>query len=287
LSVELTGEDWAEKIACEICQVLGIPHVHYDLAVELQTGIVGTVCRNIARRQGNRDNNSLNLGLESIPSENAAELILGNVLLSKAIESYLENPANKFKASQHTVAAVAESLSSLKSPLDRYCEDLPVGVESAIEVFIGYVMLDALVANQDRHHENWGALKQEGQLSLAPTFDHGAALGRNERDSKRSRILDGQDSRLTIDSYAVKARSAFYGEQSSVKPLGTLEAFLRFAQLSPKAAKAWQGRLEGLTPEVLESIVDRIPAGRMSGVARRFTIELVKFNRSRIMGLRF
>jgi hypothetical protein len=66
-----------------------------------------------------------------------------------------------------------------------------------------------------------------------------------------------------------------------------LEAFLRFAQLSPKAAKAWQGRLEGLTPEVLESIVDRIPAERMSDMARRFTIELVKFNRSRIMGLRF
>jgi hypothetical protein len=47
------------------------------------------------------------------------------------------------------------------------------------------------------------------------------------------------------------------------------------------------GRLDGLTPEVLESIVDRIPAGRMSDMARRFTIELVKFNRSRIMGLRF
>jgi hypothetical protein len=27
-----TGEDWAEKIACELAELLGIPHVHYELA---------------------------------------------------------------------------------------------------------------------------------------------------------------------------------------------------------------------------------------------------------------
>ena len=27
-----TGEDWSEKIACELCKLLESPHVHYDLA---------------------------------------------------------------------------------------------------------------------------------------------------------------------------------------------------------------------------------------------------------------
>lgn len=287
LSVEVTGEDWAEKIVCEICQVLGIPHVHYDLAVELKTGIVGTVCRNIATRQGNGGINSLNVEVEFIASGNAAELILGNVLLSRAIESYPENPANKFKASQHTVAVVIETLDALKRPLDQYCQDLPPGVDTAIDVFIGYVMLDALIANQDRHHENWGALKQKGELSLSPTFDHGAALARNESDRKRSRILCGNDSRLTIEKYAEKARSAFYDDRTAIRPIDTLGTFRLFSERSGKAAKAWQQRLETLTPSVLESIVNRVPTHRMSDMARRFTIELVKFNQSRIMGLHF
>lgn len=29
-----TGEDWAEKVACQLCELLGLPHVHYELAEE-------------------------------------------------------------------------------------------------------------------------------------------------------------------------------------------------------------------------------------------------------------
>ncbi|MCQ5056911.1 hypothetical protein NE606_19990, partial [Agathobaculum butyriciproducens] len=29
-----TGEDWAEKLACELGRRLGLPHVEYDLAEE-------------------------------------------------------------------------------------------------------------------------------------------------------------------------------------------------------------------------------------------------------------
>jgi len=37
-----TGEDWAEKIACELCKELALPHVHYDLAVS--DDVPGVVC---------------------------------------------------------------------------------------------------------------------------------------------------------------------------------------------------------------------------------------------------
>src|SRR5262245_17836730 len=30
---ENTGEDWAEKIACELCTLLKLPHANYDLAI--------------------------------------------------------------------------------------------------------------------------------------------------------------------------------------------------------------------------------------------------------------
>ena len=28
-----TGEDWAEKVACELCEALGLPHAAYQLAI--------------------------------------------------------------------------------------------------------------------------------------------------------------------------------------------------------------------------------------------------------------
>ena len=43
-----TGEDWAEKIACELCGLLGLPHVHYDLAHDVRLDVPGVICANCA-----------------------------------------------------------------------------------------------------------------------------------------------------------------------------------------------------------------------------------------------
>ena len=37
-----TGEDWAEKITCQLCECLGLPHVHYEMA-ELDDGRPGVI----------------------------------------------------------------------------------------------------------------------------------------------------------------------------------------------------------------------------------------------------
>lgn len=52
----------------------------------------------------------------------------------------------------------------------------------------GYLVLDALVGNTDRHHQNWGVVVQGKRgadqvllvhsIQLAPTFDHASSLGR-------------------------------------------------------------------------------------------------------------
>ena len=41
-----TGEDWAEKIACELANMLEIPHIHYELAEEIDGAnrTPGVVC---------------------------------------------------------------------------------------------------------------------------------------------------------------------------------------------------------------------------------------------------
>lgn len=257
-----TGEDWAEKIVCEICQLLGIPHVHYELAVETNTGVPGVVCRNVASA--------------------TADLVLGNQLMLEHDPSYPSDEGRKYGVREHTVGAVADAIAKLQAPPPKFCQGVPDGVQSASEIFVAYVMLDTLVANQDRHHENWGALGTT-EPRLAPTFDHGAALARNEPDAKRHRRLYGPDPNYNMENFAAKARSSFYATAEAKRPLKTLDAFVLFAERDPVAADSWLARLKALPLREVESVIARIPEGRMTALSREFTLELLQANTRRLL----
>src|SRR5207244_10262791 len=105
------------------------------------------------------------------------------------------------------------------------------------DVFVGYVLIDAWIANQDRHHENWASLRCGDELRLAQTFDHGASLARNISDQERKERLMTSDLNRSISHFARRASSAFYRSATDTKPLGTVDAFVAFAQLAPTAGR--------------------------------------------------
>ena len=144
-------------------------------------------------------------------------------------------------------------------------------------------MLDALIANQDRHHQNWGALRSEQVTQLAPTFDHGASLARNEPDETRNKRLYGTDPRFGIKPFSEKARSSFY--DGGNKPLKTQAAFRAVAEYNPDAAALWLSRLSELTESDLQSIIDSVPKQRMTAIAREFTLRLLCINRNRLLSV--
>jgi hypothetical protein len=37
----------------------------------------------------------------------------------------------------------------------------PEGIQKAVDVFVGYLLLDAWIGNGDRHHENWGIVRMK------------------------------------------------------------------------------------------------------------------------------
>jgi hypothetical protein len=80
---------------------------------------------------------------------------MGNQLMLDRDPDYPANAGRRYRVSEHTVAAVARTLQTLSLPGSPWCDALPEGVTTAVDVFAGYVMLDAWIANQDRHHENW------------------------------------------------------------------------------------------------------------------------------------
>ena len=179
--------------------------------------------------------------------------------------------------------AVANMVIGLAPPAASWMAGVPVGITSALDVFVGYVMLDAWIANQDRHHENWGALIDQNEMRLAPTFDHGAALARNLLDQEREMRLTTKDRNQAVDAFTERGRSAFYGFITDKKALGLVEAFRAFAERAQTAGHAWLARLSAVELEAMQAILDRVPAARMSDTTKQFTLELLVTNQRRLL----
>ncbi len=267
------GEDWAEVVASHLCDLVGIPHVQYELAECVAEGRLlwpGVLCENMVRA----------------PSW----LVLGNQLLLALDARYPEK--QQFKVRQHSVDSVANAVSAIQAPQPVWATHLPANVRTAADVFVGYLMLDAWVANQDRHHENWGAivtLMEDGhelELSLAPTFDHAAGMARNLSDLDRQKRLSTQNEAHGIQAFARRARSRLYRSEADERPLTTLDAFTAFAQRAPVAADAWLDRLSAVSDPQVSAILERVPPTRMLPVTREFTLALLAENRRRLLETR-
>jgi len=257
-----TGENWAEKVCCELARHLDLPHAEYELAV--WDGRQGVASPTIVPQQG--------------------RLILGNELLAKVFAQELYDPDARYRDSQHTLRRVVAVLRTpgIGTPL---AWAAPAEVTQAVGVFAGYLLLDALVGNQDRHHENWGLISTPDQgLSLAASFDHASSLGRNESDAVRLERLHTRDAGRSVEHYVSRARSGLFETQSSKLAMTTLEAFADALKLDPVAGRYWLGRLEAIDPARLDELLSQIPHDWISPPAIDFASAMLKINQKRLLG---
>ena len=154
---------------------------------------------------------------------------------------------------------------------------------NAFDVFVGYLLLNAWFANQDRHHENWGVINHNDAIYLAPTFDHAASMGQNETDSVRKNRLNTKDPSYKIECYAERAPSAIYLTKTESKPPSTIDVFDKSAVRSPKGAKLWRQMLGDISKHQCLAIFERIPATEISETAIEFALTLLELNKQRIL----
>lgn len=260
-----TGENWAEKVSAELCGLLGIPHARYDLA--LWRGQPGVVSPSF------------------VPED--TRLVLGNEMLGLLVRGYEET--RYYQQPGHTIGRL---FAVLGDPVVQPPASWPADpdIHSAAHVFLGYLMVDALIGNTDRHHENWGMIvgtsSQSREIRLAPTFDHASSLGRNENDQRMQRRMSTTDPQFSVAGYAKRARSALYRSPGDTRALTTLDAFGEARRLFPRAADAWVARLRKIQREEIRAIVDRVPPNFMSPVARDFAVEVVVENTKRLFALK-
>lgn len=247
-----TGEHWAEKVAAEIASALGLPHALVELArVDGAWGAM--VC--------------------DFTDEGEQALVHGNELLTELDPKYPS--ADTYHVRAHTVTAVQVVLGQTSMNIPRGLQ-APCSL-SAFEAFVGYLMLDALVGNTDRHHENWGILissSRPGHAELAPTYDHASSLGRELTDEVRDRKYGALAGAAAVARYCSKARSALFLAPEARAPLSPVAAFRAAAHLAPRAGQFWLQRLRACQ-NALESCVEAVPSAAISPGARRFCLQLL------------
>jgi len=256
-----TGEDWSEKVVSELCSLLGLPHAQYDFA--LWKGRRGVVTPTFVPQGG--------------------RLVHGNELLVKIVPEY---PGTKsFRVRQHTLSIVLTILRAANVAVPMGWDPIS-GVNTGAAVFVGYLMLDALVGNTDRHHENWSlVVSPEMSIHLAPTYDHASSLGRNESDENRLTRLTTRDEGWSIRRYVERTGSAFY-PTTGVKPFTTYEAFAETAKSLPRAARAWLERLEAVPLAQMTAIFEQVPQHLISEPAAQFGQKMFEMNRGRLLKLK-
>lgn len=248
-----TGENWVEVVVSHICELLDIPHAKYEFAI--WDGQLGTIS-------------------ESFVPENG-RLIHGNELLAKIDKNY---PINEYKVRDYSLRTVSIIMKHASA-------SLPLGYSnemcnSCFDLFISYIMLDCLISNGDRHHENWGFIVYESKVYLAPTYDHASGLGCRESDEIKTKRLQTKDQNYQVKNFVKRARTPFFNKD---KMLTTLEAFEFCANYDKSIALYWLNKLEVLDLENVRNVFDKIPSSLISETSIKFAMKVLEENKIRLL----
>ena len=249
------GEDWAEKITSEVGQLLRVPCAPIELAT----------------RDGERGLISLDLAPRPF------QLFTGMLVMPAVVSDYQVGANRVTGRPGHSLANIRLALAGCVPPPN---SEVPASFD-AFDVFVGYLMLDGLVANRDRHDENWAILRPaDPDLSdmLCGAYDHGSTLGYNLRDVARQRKLDERQ----VDAWVRKGTAWRFEHETPPGPLSLVQlAAEALTMVDPAVRRYWIGQLEAVATDVLVNVVSKTPG--MSDPARTFASEVLRLNRERLL----
>lgn len=251
---ENTGEDWSEKVASEVASLLGLPTHRAELAVW-------------ERRRG--------CAVRSFLSHGRQVLVHGNEVLGGVLTGY--DKKKQRGQADHT-------FDNIVAVLERLFPDDKARTVAASRM-AGYLVLDALIGNTDRHHENWGIVLEPRKttsdrmtllIHLAPTFDHASSLGRELTDNARQDHLRSG----TLERYIRKGRGGIFESPAARHGMSPIGAAEMLALRYPKFFKPWQSRVAALHDRTFEQLIQRVPSERMSDAARAFAVAFLCASRN-------
>lgn len=151
---------------------------------------------------------------------------------------------------------------------------------TAVDVMVGYLTIDALIGNGDRHEQNWSVLRAQSSIAglpdaLASSYDMEASLGFQLSDEQRAARL--ADPRAMHDFALRGLARRFDGDRST----SLVDVAAAASNVCTEAGKA---RLSSLIEEIASTdysaLLANIPG--VSEVARTFAARVLEINRRRL-----
>ncbi|EAP97851.1 hypothetical protein JNB_12843 [Janibacter sp. HTCC2649] len=166
----------------------------------------------------------------------------------------------------HNLSNIAGVLVGAAGPPGTSCEDWP-----AFDVFVGYLVFDAWIANTDRHAINWGLLtnKDDDRRALAASFDHGSALASGTQEDRLKSI--------SVEEFAARG---FAGRFEDGAKQSLVDLARRAEDMAERRAKEWRVRLAAVPEESVAAVLANI--SEMSEARRTFLTRLLDINRRRL-----
>jgi hypothetical protein len=246
---EGTGQHWAEKIACEIAKEMKILTPRVELAVF--EGARGSATENFTKE--------------------GYELFHGNQILAGFEPHYQAD--QRWHQNDHTIGRIFDAIGAIFPE--------PDAANKAADQMGGYLVLDALICNVDRHHENWGILRKstlDGMRGrLAPSYDHASSLGRELRDSDSKNNRERYLRELGVVKYIERGRCPIFVDGTGKHGPSPFRLVQRCIEIERLATHFRHGleKLSYLNPTSFEAIIKRVPEDWMSPLAREFTLSLL------------
>lgn len=138
-------------------------------------------------------------------------------------ESTLDNDKNLYTYEYETIMQMLEDNSKLEN------------LDETVKAFWDMYIVDALIANFDRHGTNWGFLKYKNRYTMAPIFDNGSSLYPqlvdeyemlkiiNSEEETNKRVFKFSTSQIKMDGN----KNSYYDVISSLRYPECNEALIR------------------------------------------------------------
>ncbi|MBF8417482.1 MULTISPECIES: HipA domain-containing protein [Heyndrickxia] len=140
--------------------------------------------------------------------------------------------------------------------------------------FIGIIVFDALIGNQDRHCDNWGIIYDNNEYRIAPVYDNGASLGFQLKEN-RIRLMD-KDCNM-FKAFSNRSYSLI-GLPEKKKPR-FLDLLTVIKQYYPLETKESINSLNKINLQMLQEIVDSIPEKVMGPVYKKWVKKLLLYRK--------
>ncbi|WP_074342339.1 HipA domain-containing protein [Mycobacteroides abscessus] len=251
-------EDFAEYLACQLAGMLGVPCARVHLAIRGQAR--GSISRDL--------------------KPPGWEMQAGALLLAARDPNYQPGDENPKGRPGHSLQRIAEALNDAGPPPGYR---LPVGFR-AFDVFAGYLVLDAWIANRDRHDENWSIMLPpppgDERWCLSASYDQAGSLAYNLTDQACAARLAEYGA---VERWALKGTAWRFEHDPADGPCTLVELAVDALQrCSETARRYWLDSLANVSHATSVAVLlQDIPD--LSHHWRTFASELLRINQERLL----